>query len=398
MLEKTTRTLESISMQKDDDVTTHHGILSVLGHTFPWFGLAAVVCSILIFANDGDHLVWLAYVMAGLGAGLGVAYFVLSLARRHARTRLRTSGSVVLALCLMAFAGLTIFVEDFIANFSIFGPPIPPSLAMSLQNAATSAAGPAGLFLKDGKSGPLVGSGWQDSHWTNPKGGELPIAISWTRNTKGIMVIATPAGKIPADQDGSPRNQQVLMNGMLEKPLNYFERQGEVMKSSSFDLFSPMYFMINDLIQSSAEPIIVYAQKHDGALPDKTRAAELLSKARTVFKFNPDSTPMATDSQIIRFVITKFTYQLMTDDMFSIEYDWEWTTPNKPTKRERDLKASGSISIHYTADGMLAMKSDGSDNPFYQLLESTQRQGAEEEARERKTNQKAQSEKPAAEE
>ena len=84
--------------------------------------------------------------------------------------------------------------------------------------------------------------------------------------------------------------------------------------------------------------------------------------------------------------------------MFSIEYDWEWTTPNKPTKRERDLKASGSISIHYTADGMLAMKPDDSDNPFYQLLESTQRQGAEEEARERKTNQKAQSEKPAAEE
>jgi hypothetical protein len=47
---------------------------------------------------------------------------------------------------------------------------------------------------------------------------------------------------------------------------------------------------------------------------------------------------------------------------------------------------------------MLAMKPDDSDNPFYQLLESTQRQGAEEEARERKTNQKAQSEKPAAEE
>lgn len=379
-----------------DDATKPHGTHSPLGYLFPWTGLVAVIASIVIFIYWGDQHVWLAYVLSGLGAGLGFAYFILSIARRHARTGIRTTGSVVLAILLMASAACTIFIEDFIANFSIFGPVKPPNLATSLQNAATSASGAAASFLKDGKSGPLVGSGWQDSHWTNPKGGALPIAISWTRNTKGIMVTATPAGKIPTGQDGTPRNQQVLMNGMLEKPLDYFEQQGEVMKSSSFDLFSPMFFMINDLIQASAKPIIEYAQKHDGALPDKARAAELLSKARTVFEFNPDTTTMAKDSQMIRFAIKKYTYRSMTDEMFSIDYDWEWTTPNKATKKERDLKASGSIAIHYTAEGMIAMNSDESDNPLYQLLESTQRQGAEEEARERKATEKAQGEKPAA--
>ena len=380
-----------------DENQTDHRTRSIPGWLFPCSGLVAVIASILIFIYWGDRIVWLAYVLGGLGAGLGFAFFILTLARRHERSKMHSAGSLILAVLLMAFAGITILVEDFIANFSIFGPPQPPSLAVSLENAATSAAGAARSFLTDGKSGPLVGSDWQDSHWTNPDGGALSIAISWSKNTKGIMVTATPVGDVPPGQDGTPANQQVLRNGMLELPLNFYEQKGQLMKSSSFDLFSPEFFFFNDLIQDSAKPIIEYAQAHEGKLPDPKRADEILSKVKTVYEFNPDSTPMATDSQVIRFVITKYAFQPMSDDMFSIVYDWEYSTPNKPPTSDPDFKATGTLTLHYTADGKLAMNSTDSDNPLYQLLESVQRQGAAEEAREQGTKEKPRGEKPAAE-
>ena len=376
----------------NESAITHNRTLKELGYIFPWAGLVSTFGSILMYYFGGDHLVWLAYVLGGAGVGLGIAYFILSIIRAHSRSGGHTAISLILAILLMASAGFAIYAENFVANFSIFGPPKPPTLAQSLQNAATSASGPAGAFLKSGKSGSLLGTNWPDSHWTNPKGGQIPIGVSWTRNSKGILITASPGGKVPKGQDGTPRTQQVLTNGMLEFPLDYFEQQGKKMQSSTFDLFSPELFMFNDLVQASAKPIIDYAKGHDGALPEKAEGATLLSTVKKVFDCTPDPT---SPSRFMRVEITKYTYRPLADGIFSIDYDWECSQPNDPPKGNPDFKARGTSSIFYTAQGKIAIKTGEKNNPIAQFLMSIEQQGGEEEARERKAAKAAQKERPA---
>jgi hypothetical protein len=291
--------------------------------------------------------------------------------------------SLILALFLMACAGITIFAEDFVANFSLFPPTKPPTLAESLQNATTTSAGSASAFLKTGKSGVLNGTNWPDSHWTNPKGGQVPIAISWTRNPKGILVTASPAGPVPKGQDGTPKTQQVLTNGMFEFSLDYFEQQGKKMQSSSHDFFSNDFnfdfstemFQLNDLVQASAKPIIDYAKGHDGELPEEAEGASLLSTVKKVFEFNPDTTSTATDQSEIRFEITKYTYHPLPDGMFSIDYDWEYSQPNNPRMGNPDFKATGTFTMQYSAKGMIVMQAEKNDGPLDEIMKAIDIQG-----------------------
>ena len=73
--------------------------------------------------------------------------------------------------------------------------------------------------------------------------------------------------------------------------------------------------------------------------------------------------------------------------MFLIDYAWEWIAPGRKSDDKHDLKAVGTLSIHYTARGTLAIRSG--DDYFDRLLQSVGRQGGEEARRERETEKKA---------
>ena len=368
---------------------SHHRLMMELGFVFPWTSLVAVIGSVLVYWFGGTDLVWLAYALGGLGVGLGIAYFILSIVRAHSRSGGRTAVSLILGLLLMAFAGFAIFAENFVANFSPFGPPEPPSLAAVLENAAETAAGPASAFLKTGASGPLIGANWTESHWTNPDGGAIPIAISWTRNAQGILITASPVGTVPEGQDGSPRTQQVFANGMIHYPLDFFEQQGKEMQSRVFDFLSPEFFFFNDLVQETAKPIIDFAKEHDGKLPAEAEGARLLSSVKKVFEFNDNTTREASDASKVRVAFSAYTYHPLKDGVCTIDYDWEYSQPNNPPKGNPDFKARGVFSIHYTADGKIAMEPGDKNNPFFVFLGSVERQGSEEEAREDKAENAA---------
>jgi hypothetical protein len=354
-----------------------HSSIAKLAYIFSLGSLLAVCGGAFIASSEIFSESHYGLMLSGLGVGLAIAYFVLTLARARPRSRGRTVMSVILAVLLMIFGGGVVFVE-YVA--SALSSPFYPSLSSALQDEAMQAGVPAGTFLTTGKSGELV-----SSKWTNPKGGEIVIGISWTKNADGLLITASPVGPVPKDQDGSPRTQQVLHNGMLGFPLNYFTIEA---KNNQFHIFDDWLSMFNEMVDGSASPVIKHAKEHGGQLPTAAEADSLLSKAKKVFEFDykdgsDDDTPAK-----VKFVIERYTYQAGKGGMFTIQYAWSCdympggSIESKSDSTGSEKPATGVITIDFAASGhmVMAMKDGELQNPLYEVLEAYNKRSNEEAA------------------
>lgn len=359
-----------------------HPSLAKLAYIFPLGSLLVVIIGGVIMISKGVSAGQVGLVLSGLGVGLAIAYFALSLVRAHTRSGGRTALSIVLAVLLMIFGAGSLFAEYVLVGFALS---FSASLSDALQDAATQAGGPAGTFLTTGKTGVLV-----SPKWTNPNGGEVVIGISWARNADGLLVTASPSGPVPKGQDGSPQTQQVLNNGRLGFPLNYFTVEA---KSDPMHLFDNWLLMFNDMVNGSASPIIKHAKEHGGQLPAAAEADSLLSKATKVFKFDA-STGAGFDADKVnghtvgdgdgtkslketKFVIESYTYHNEKPDMFTIDYAWSCDyvadgSKSKSNHSDSEMPVTGVITIDFAASGFIVMEmKDGQlQNPLYEVLEA----------------------------
>ncbi|MDG2478102.1 MAG: hypothetical protein P8M32_09445 [Phycisphaerales bacterium] len=361
----------------------HRASVAKLAYIFPLGSLLAVIISGSIMVSTGVSSAQVGLVLSGLGVGLAIAYFALSLVRARARHGGRTALSLVIAVLLMIFGAGSFLLEYVLADFA--SSLSDTTLSTELQNAATQAGVPAGTFLVTGKSGELV-----SSNWTNPNGGEIVIGISWTKNADGLLITASPVGPVPKGQDGSPRTQQVLHNGMLGFPLNYFTIEA---KNSQFHIFDDWLSMFNEMVDGSASPVIKHAKEHGGQLPTAAEADALLSQAKKVFEFDykvgsDDDTPAK-----VKFVIERYTYQPGKDGMFTIQYAWSCdykmgsSMKSKSASTGSEKPVTGVITIDFAASGhiAMAMKDGQLQNPLYEVLGAyNKRSNEEEEAAQRR--------------
>lgn len=362
---------------RDESIYRWQRAFFILGFVFPLLALLVALAGWIVASYAGEKGLWIAHGLSGLGVGLGVAYLILSVVRVRMRSPGRTGLSIFFALIVMCVAAVT-FPIEYLTVYGIFGGPTrPPTLAEYLRGKALDATGPAGKFLMTGESGTIT-----TSSWTNPDGGQVAIGISWTKNIDGLKVTASPIGPVPKGQDGTPREYQVLTNGMVGFPLDRFKQEAEREKSYSFDLFSPLIFFIDDLVEGSAGPIINYAKANKGQLPDESVAAEILSKVKKNFDVQMDQS-----SSVIPFTINRYAYQKVTERIFSIDY--EWTVPassmmdSARAAKEIDGgdSVTGSFTLHYTSSGLIAMSTKPEANPLNQIFEAFDRYGEEERAK-----------------
>ena len=315
----------------------------------PWLGLLGIIASLIVYGLAGKELVVLSYVLSGFGVLLGLSYLIVTIRNRHVRSGCSTGFASVFSVFITIVGVLVILVFRSLPNLRNLPEPYAPNLSISLHNAAQSAGQTASRFLKSGDSGNLIPSGWQASHWTNPKGGFLEFEISWSSNNKGILVTVAPVGKIPPGQDGTPATQQVLTNGMYEFPIDYYEQEGKRSEQNSFDISSPYYFMWNDVIQAIATPFIDYARNHEGALPGKSEGDQLLSRTEKSF-------PMTVEGKKRNGLeITKYTYHPPSAGVYSIDCDWRHPLMGDSTK-----STEGVFTVYFTTEGMLACDPDHS--------------------------------------
>jgi hypothetical protein len=285
--------------------------------------------------------------------------------------------SIVIAVLLMIFGAGSFLLEYVLADFA--SSLSDTSLSTDLQNAATQAGVPAGTFLVTGKSGELV-----SSNWTNPNGGKIVIGISWTKNADGLLITASPVGPVPKDQDGSPRTQQVLRNGMLGFPLNYFTIEA---KNDPFHIFDDWLSMFNEMVDGSASPVIKHAKEHGGQLPTAAEGDSLLSQAKKVFEFDYKAGSDGDTPAKVKFVIDHYTYQAGKDGMFTIQYAWSCdykmggSMKSKSDSTDSEQPVTGVITIDFAASGhiAMAMKDGQLQNPLYEVLEAYDKRSNEEE-------------------
>ena len=319
--------------------------LSILGTVFPMLSIASLLTSRGLALTESRSLALTCMVMVSVSAVFSFAYLATSLLRILHRSILRSACSLALGV-LLAFIVYGSFKFEIVRSLRLDVTPRVVSLNRGLNDAAFSASKAASDFLRTGKSGELVGFGWNETHWTNPAGGYLDIAISWTRNDKGILVTASPVGAVPAGEDGTPGTQQVRQNGMCEFPIDYYEQQGKIQAQGSFDLFSPVYFMFNDVLQATGVPVLERIKSQgDGSITDQ-EAKAILDKAKTVFPIKGDG-----GDPRITVTMTGYTYQAKPDGLFDIRY--EWTVSSKDGEKAPETK-SGSFVMTYTTDGHLA--------------------------------------------
>jgi len=353
--------------------------LSRLAVVFSLASLVAIGIGIAVMAVGGDSSYQVAVGLSGLGAGLGLAYLIVSLVRRRARPVERTVLSTFVAIVLMGLAGVIGVFENISGTF---WEPNPVSLASATEMGIMRSIGPAASFLTTGKSGSLDSLKWQ-----NPDGGDVVIDINWQRNELGILVTATPTGSIPKGQEGTPLTRQVLKNGDLGFPLAYFKTTGAELQKGVLSDLSPWLLMFDKVFEGSARPIIEYASKHDGDLPDVEEAASRLSKVKKVFRFDrsadPDAGGMAEKTvkvPMAEFVIERYTYRPGTDGIFTIEYAWSTSSKldggdSKPDDSGIRKPMTGVFTIDFTTSGLIAlpMKNGRVQDPALAMLDDLER-------------------------
>ena len=360
----------------DQPAASHQSsALSRLAVVFSLASLVAIGIGIVVMALGGDSSYRVALGLSGLGAGLGLAYLIVSLVRRRARPVGRTVLSIFVAIALMGLAGVIGVFEDISGTF---WEPTPVSLGSAMETGVMRSSGPAAGFLTTGKSGSL-----DSLKWKNPDGGDVVIDISWQRNELGILVTATPTGSIPKGQDGTPITQQILKNGDLGFPLPFFKTAGAEFQKGWLSDLSPWLLMFDEVFEGSARPIIEYASKHDGDLPDVEEAASRLSKVKKVFRFDCSADPDAvgkTDKTVkvpmAELVIERYTYRPGTDGMFSIEYAWSTSSKLdggdlKPDDSGIREPMTGVFTIDFTTSGLIGLPMK-KGNPVLAMLDDLQ--------------------------
>ncbi len=348
---------ESASSQHDH--VQKRGKVSPIGYLVLLATVSAVVAEIIMLnTGTGRDVSGSAYFLCGLVIGLAVALICVALSSFRRKRTVMGVFSILISFLSIGVATVAIMLATMFSGFSILSP---PSLAQSLQSEANAAAAPIGAFLASGNSGPIT-----TTSWSNPNGGSIPIVVSWARNAHGVLVTATPHGSIPKGQDGSPRSRQVLKNGMLAFPMDYFKQTGKeselsnMDQSGNMDLFGSFVLMFDEVSTVSGGAIIAWSKTHDGQLPDSSQASDLLSKAKNVFEFQAKAGPVSKTDPMLKFEIDSYTYKAGSEGIFSIEYAWTCPTATVSAYFQGDkVPVSGVLTIHYSTLGYIAMKSAG---------------------------------------
>ncbi|MCP4834260.1 MAG: hypothetical protein GY895_05785 [Phycisphaera sp.] len=337
--------------------------LCILGLLLPPLAVASLAISWFIADGTGapDRWMWTSKTAVGLAEGLAFAYLAVTLLRLRSRSAARTTLSVLLAVAL-AVSGVGMLAINGVAAYGLFGQRGQGPLAGVVEDAAMGSGFVAARFLESGDSGDLTRISWRSLDGTT-----VDIALDWKRNGEGILVTATPTGTIPEGQDGRAASVQALRNGMVGVPAEYFFQKAKAIEKQFLGvIMAPWYQFAGDISKTIVTPVVDWAGRHGGVLPDKSEGQKLLSGIAGKHVMNWVD---KEESMKFNLAIDTLAYERGTVDGI-FETSVGWTAGFKGDKSPMTVR--GTLVLTASSSGLVGIsQEDRSDpaGPGRQLME-----------------------------